>query len=321
MVSPHPPLTLVRSAVKFRSPNLVSFSGSTDFATRTNLVSQKGFVFNQASQYIPALNISSYHIRGLPWPRKFSFWIQPEPVSNTELFEDAIFWVNIYLIKDIRYIHEMIIIKELRHILFNNSIFNIILNKKQWFMFEQQKYVMKWGEINNVREWGRFKVHQNYLRVLHRSSNIKSRLNYIFNTFIYSQQKTQLIAKSTAAPHLNHPMCLAYKHYVTYQRPTTPFLTLRRFKYLIRRLRFKWGPNGPQTKLKKVDSFQMKIDDFLILFTSKIKTILQTQGPSTLFHNLSYRFVWCCLSSHVFHVQTVFIAIYVSYYVFLNMYF
>ena len=89
--------------------------------------------------------------------------------------------LNVFLIKDIGIIHEMSIIKELRHILFN------------------------------------------YLRVLHRSSNIKSQLNYHFKKFIYNQLKTQRWATttSTAAPHLNHSMCLTYKHYVTYHRPST----------------------------------------------------------------------------------------------------
>ena len=39
---------------------------------------------------------------GLSWPRKFPSWIQPEPVPNTELFENVVFWVERYLIKDIR---------------------------------------------------------------------------------------------------------------------------------------------------------------------------------------------------------------------------
>ena len=36
---------------------------------------------------------------------------------------------------------------------------------------------------------------------------------------------------------------------------------------------------------------------FLILVTFKIKALLQTQGTSTLFHNVSCRFVWFCFSS------------------------
>ena len=109
--------------------------------------------------------------------RKFPFLIQPETVSNTGLFDITLFWVDRYLIKDIRNIHEMIILKELC------PIYCLII----WEFFT---------EVQNIR----------------------SRLNYHFNNFIYNQLK---LGGGNGGPllnvplhyHINHPMCQAYKQW------------------------------------------------------------------------------------------------------------